>query len=66
MSTYPELKKCDHCTIVWVHGEITEIKGKNALQIARKWLYNNDDVLLVHTTGWIYLKDMEKRVTYGD
>lgn len=44
------------CTIVWNHGETTYIKGKNALRIARHWLYTDPDCLLVHTAGWIYLK----------
>ena len=66
MNADPELKRCDHCTIVWEHGEITELKGKNCLTIARSWLYRDPECLLVHTDGWIYLKDLEKRVTYGD
>ena len=44
------------CTIVWNHGETTYLKGKNALRIARHWLYTDPDCLLVHTAGWIYLK----------
>ena len=44
------------CTIVWNHGETTYLKGKNALRIARRWLYSDDDCLLVYTPGWIYLK----------
>lgn len=44
------------CTIVWNHGETTYLKGKNALRIARHWLYTDPDCLLVYTPGWIYLK----------
>ena len=44
------------CTIVWNHGETTYLKGKNALRIALRWLYSDDDCLLVYTPGWIYLK----------
>lgn len=44
------------CTIVWNHGETTYLKGKNALCIARHWLYTDPDCLLVYTAGWIYLK----------
>ena len=44
------------CTIVWSHGETTYLKGKNALRIARHWLYTDPDCLLVYTSGWIYLK----------
>lgn len=44
------------CTIVWNHGETTYLKGKNALRIARHWLYTDPDCLLVYTAGWIYLK----------
>lgn len=44
------------CTIVWNHGETTYLKGKNALRIARNWLYTDPDCLLVYTSGWIYLK----------
>lgn len=44
------------CTIIWNHGETTYLKGKNALLIARHWLYTDPDCLLVYTDGWIYLK----------
>ena len=54
------------CTIVWNHGETTYLKGKNALRIARRWLYNDDECLLVYTPGWIYLKSEENRISYGD
>lgn len=54
------------CTIVWNHGETTYLKGKNALRIARNWLYNDDECLLVYTPGWIYLKWDENRISYGD
>lgn len=45
-----------HCTILWRSGETTYLKGKNALRIARAWLYSDPECLLVSTPGWIYLK----------
>lgn len=44
------------CTILWKNGETTYLKGRNALRIARNWLYHEEECLLVYTTGWIYLK----------
>lgn len=44
------------CTILWRSGETTYLKGKNALRIARSWLYSDSDCLMVYTPGWIYLK----------
>ena len=48
------------CTILWRSGETTYLKGKNALRIAKHWLYTDDDCLLVYTPGWIYLKPGDK------
>ena len=44
------------CTILWGSGETTYLKGKNALRIARSWLYSDPECVLVYTPGWIYLK----------
>lgn len=57
-SNKPDVIKYEvpECTIVWNHGETTYLKGKNALRIARHWLYTDPDCLLVYTAGWIYLK----------
>lgn len=53
------------CTIVWKHGETTYLKGKNALRIARHWLYTDPECLLVHTAGWIYLKgEKPEQITF--
>ena len=53
------------CTIVWNHGETTYLKGKNALRIAKHWLYTDPDCLLVYTSNWIYLKCEEpKEITF--
>lgn len=49
------------CTIVWNHGETTYLKGKNALRIARHWLYTDPGCLLVYTAGWIYLKGGDQK-----
>lgn len=59
----PDIKDIDlfkkmtpECSIIWNHGEVTYLKGANALRIARSWLYNDPDCLMVYTSGWIYLK----------
>lgn len=52
----PEAEEIPACTILWNGGETTYIKGKNALRIARHWLYDNNDCLMIYTPGWIYLK----------
>lgn len=49
------------CTILWSSGETTYLKGKNALRIARAWLYSDPECLLVYTPGWIYLKSGEMK-----
>ena len=51
------------CTILWRSGETTYLKGKNALRIARSWLYSDQDCLMVYTPGWIYLKGGSEKVT---
>lgn len=51
------------CTILWSSGETTYLKGKNALRIARSWLYSDPECLLVYTTGWIYLKAGAEKVS---
>lgn len=70
LSAYPEFIYADtdsfkykvpECTIVWNHGETTYLKGKNALRIARRWLYSDDECLLVYTDGWIYLKGGDQK-----
>lgn len=50
------------CTILWSSGETTYLKGKNALRIARSWLYSDQECLLVYTPGWIYLKAGAEKV----
>ena len=55
-SLQPEPSKPISCTILWRSGETTYLKGKNALRIARSWLYRDPDCLMVYTPGWIYLK----------
>ena len=50
-----------HCTILWASGETTYLKGKNALRIARAWLYSDPECLLVSTPGWIYLKGGDQK-----
>lgn len=55
-SCQPEPSQPISCTILWSSGETTYLKGKNALRIARCWLYSEPDCLLVYTPGWIYLK----------
>ena len=54
-----------HCTILWASGETTYLKGKNALRIARAWLYSDPDCLLVSTPGWIYLKGSKDMIHEG-
>ena len=44
------------CTILWVKGETTYLKGKNALRIARTWLETDPDCLMIYSAGWLYLK----------
>lgn len=51
------------CTILWSSGETTYLKGKNALRIARSWLYSDPDCLLVYTSGWIYLKSGREEIS---
>lgn len=51
------------CTILWSSGETTYLKGKNALRIARAWLYSDAECLLVYTPGWIYLKGGKEAIT---
>lgn len=51
-----EKPKSIACTILWSSGETTYLKGKNALRIARAWLYSDPECILVCTPGWIYLK----------
>ncbi len=51
------------CTILWSSGETTYLKGKNALRIARAWLYSDAECLLVYTPGWIYLKGSKEAIT---
>lgn len=54
-----------HCTILWASGETTYLKGKNALRIARAWLYSDPECLLVSTPGWIYLKGYKDMIHEG-
>ena len=54
-----------HCTILWASGETTYLKGKNALRIARAWLYSDPECLLVSTPGWIYLKGYKDMIYEG-
>ena len=54
-----------HCTILWSSGETTYLKGKNALRIARAWLYSDPECLLVSTPGWIYLKGYKDMIHEG-
>lgn len=54
-----------HCTILWASGETTYLKGKNALRIARSWLYSDPECLLVSTPGWIYLKGYKDMIHEG-
>lgn len=51
------------CTILWSSGETTYFKGKNALRIARAWLYSDPDCILVYTPGWIYLKGCPDKIS---
>lgn len=55
-SLQPEPSQPISCTILWSSGETTYLKGKNALRIARCWLYSEPECLLIYTHGWIYLK----------
>lgn len=50
-----------YCFIVWASGETTYLKGKNALRIARSWLYSDPECLMVYTPGWIYLKGGDQK-----
>ena len=51
------------CTILWSSGETSYLKGKNALRIARAWLYSDAACLMVYTPGWIYLKSGSEEIT---
>lgn len=57
-----KVEKPISCTILWSSGETTYLKGKNALRIARSWLYSDPECLLVYTPGWIYLKAGAEKV----
>lgn len=45
-------------SVIWEHGEITEMQSVNALKIAFEWLYYNTEVLAVFclTNNTLYLK----------
>lgn len=58
-----KVEKPISCTILWSSGETTYLKGKNALRIARAWLYSDAECLLVYTPGWIYLKGGREEIT---
>lgn len=58
-----EMPKPIACTILWSSGETTYLKGKNALRIARAWLYSDAECLLVYTPGWIYLKSGKEAIS---
>ena len=58
-----KVEKPISCTILWSSGETTYLKGKNALRIARAWLYSDAECLMVYTPGWIYLKGDKEEIT---
>lgn len=64
-SCLSEPSKPISCTILWSSGETTYLKGKNALRIARAWLYSDPECLLVSTPGWIYLKGYKDMIHEG-
>ena len=42
--------------IIWEHGDVTYIKGHNALRLAMHWLDCDRDCLAVLCRGTMYLK----------
>ena len=42
--------------VIWEHGEITYIKGHNALRLAIHWLADDPECLAVQCNGVLYLK----------
>lgn len=46
-------------SVIWEHGEVTEMQSANALKIALEWLYSNTEILAVHcsTNNTLYLRE---------
>ena len=47
-------------SVIWEHGEVTEMQSANALKIALEWLYSNTAILAVHcsTNKTLYLREV--------
>lgn len=60
MVTDPELEfrlSPIECHIIWEHGEVTYLKGHNALRLAMHWLKKDRDCLAVMCNHNLYLKE---------